>query len=66
MIELKLLFSFVFRRSVVWAGCTSITKTDFFSLIVHTQFYWSAVVQKEKLVVVNVLQCRPFAIYDIV
>lgn len=51
---------------MVWVGCKSAPKTDFFSLIVRIQFYWSAVLQIEKLVVVNVLQCRPFAIYDIV
>jgi len=63
MIKLKLLFSFVFGKSVVWVGCMSVIKTDFF---VHMQFYWSDVLHIEKLVVVNVLQCRPFAIYDIV
>lgn len=47
---------------MVWVGCTSVTKTDFFSLIVHTQFYWSAVLQIEKFVVVNVLRCGPFAV----
>jgi len=45
----------VFRKSVVWVGCTSVTKIDFFSSIVYIQFYWSAVLQMEKLVVVNVL-----------
>jgi len=45
----------VFRKRVVLIGCVLVTKTDFFPLIVHIQFYWSVVLQMEKLVVVNVL-----------